>query len=537
MNPSDAPAPEKRYLLDDPKPFGQCALWELQRLYYSSKGVDAWRRTEVPHYVTNNPVIANSYAELVFALLSDQNRLAPGAASNPEPIHICELGAGSGRFAFHFLKRLERICEEGRVDPAAFRYVLTDQAESNLQFWLDHPRFQPYFESGLLDVALFEASVSSELSLRVSGRTIGAGALARPVVVIANYFLDTIPQDLFRVDEQGFHQCLISLVLDKDPRGMSIGQILADVELQYAYEPVVGRLYDQPWLQQIVDSYRGAFKNTHLMIPAEGLLCFHRLKALSKAGLMLLSADKGNHRLDELDRREAPEPARHGSFSLGVNYHAIRTHVEQGGGLALFPDAHYNSINVSCCLILSEASEHLEVRQAYRRHVAEFGPDDFSTVVTHSKESFPRMTLHQIMVYLRLAQYDSELFARMLTRLIELAPEFNQTQGSAFVDAVERVWDLYFSMGEKMDLANGIGCLLFKLNEHALALKYFEISIASHGENPGALINVALCCDRLKQWEKARLTLGKVLAADPGNASALELMETCAASRSRGMNG
>jgi tetratricopeptide (TPR) repeat protein len=265
------------------------------------------------------------------------------------------------------------------------------------------------------------------------------------------------------------------------------------------------------------------------MIPAEGLLCFHRLKALSRAGLMLLSADKGDHRLDELERREAPEPARHGSFSLGVNYHAIKAHVEQSGGLALFPDAHHNSIKVSCCLILPEALEHLEVRQAYRRHVAEFGPDDFSTIVTHSQESVPRMTLQQIMVYLRLAEYDSEIFARVLLRLIELAPDFNQTQRSAFVDAVGRVWDLYFPMGEKMNLANGIGCLLFNLNEYALALRYFETSIATHGENAGELVNVALCCDQLKQWEKARLALEKVLASDPGNASALELMETCAA--------
>jgi tetratricopeptide (TPR) repeat protein len=504
-------------------------LWELQRLYYSSKGVDAWRRTEVPHHITNNVVIANTYAEMVFALLRDQDRLAPQPQLPLDPIHICELGAGSGRFAFHFLQRLRRICEEGRVDPRAFRYVLTDQAEANLQFWLTHPRFQPFFESGLLDVALFEAGDSRELSLRVSGKTIVPGGLARPVVVVANYFLDTIPQDVFRIDEQGLHHCLVSLFLDKDPRKLSIAQILSEMELFYEYEPAVGLLYEEPWLQNIVEGYRRELTTTHFTIPATGLRCLRRIQDLSKVGLMLLSADKGNHRFGSLGRKPAPELALHGSFSLGVNYHAIKTRIEQSGGVALFPEAYHSSVSVNCSLMLPEAADHSEVRQAYRRHVADFGPDDFASIVSHAKESVPRMTSHEIMSHLRLTHYDGELFARLVTRLVELAPEFNEAQRAAFLDAIERVWDLYFPLGERMNLANGIGCLLFKMSEYALARTYFETSIASHGDHAEALMNVALCCARLEQWDKTKLHLEKILASDPGNKGALELMETCVA--------
>jgi hypothetical protein len=536
MTPSEADVPKQRYMVGDRKPFGQSVLWELQRLYYSSKGVDAWRQTEVPHHITNNVVIANGYAEIVFALLRDQNRLAPHTGSDSDPIHICELGAGSGRFAFHFLKRLGRICEEGRVAPKAFRYVLTDHAEANLQFWLNHAGFQPFFESGLLDVALFEASESRELSLRVSGRTIVPGELARPVVVIANYFLDTIPQDMFRVDEQGLHHCLISLLLDKDPRELSVAQILSEMELFYEYEPAAGRLYEEPWLQQIVEGYRSSLTNTHFTIPATGLRCLRRIKDLSKLGVMLLSADKGNHRLGSLGRKPAPELALHGSFSLGVNYHAIKEHVAQSGGIALFPEAYHCTVSLNCSLMLPEAPDHFEVRQAYRRHVADFGPDDFASILIHSKGSIPRMTSHEIMSYLRLAHYDGELFARFVPRLIEFAPDFNEAQNRAIMDAIERVWDLYFPLGEKMDLANAIGCLLYKMSEYALALKYFEISIASHGDSAGALMNAALCCDHLKQWEKAKVNLERILASDPGNKGAMELMESYAAQGPKEMN-
>ena len=72
----------------------------------------------MPHYVTSNPTIANRYAEIVLAFWRDRQRLAPQS----EPLTICELGAGSARFAFHFLRRLSALCAQAEVPPQAFRY-------------------------------------------------------------------------------------------------------------------------------------------------------------------------------------------------------------------------------------------------------------------------------------------------------------------------------------------------------------------------------------------------------------------------------
>jgi Tfp pilus assembly protein PilF len=67
------------------------------------------------------------------------------------------------------------------------------------------------------------------------------------------------------------------------------------------------------------------------------------------------------------------------------------------------------------------------------------------------------------------------------------------------------------------------------MNEYARALTYFEISNASYGEHPGTLFNVALCCQNLKQWDKAKASLAKIQPSEPEYKSALELMELCAA--------
>jgi len=124
-----SPRPDggKRFIVETGRPFSRSHIWQLQDAYFAGRGVEAWRQGEVPHYVTSNPTIANAYAEIVFAFRRDLERLA---GSHDDPLTICELGAGSGRFAFHFLRRLEHLCARADVAPEAFRYVLTDVADS-----------------------------------------------------------------------------------------------------------------------------------------------------------------------------------------------------------------------------------------------------------------------------------------------------------------------------------------------------------------------------------------------------------------------
>src|SRR5947209_9498405 len=119
-----SPRPDggKRFIVETRRPFSSSHIWQLQDAYFAGRGVEAWRQGEVPHYVTSNPTIANSYAEIVLGFRRDRQRLA----ATPGPLTIIELGAGSGRFAFHFLRRLEALCAEADVPPTGFRYILTD---------------------------------------------------------------------------------------------------------------------------------------------------------------------------------------------------------------------------------------------------------------------------------------------------------------------------------------------------------------------------------------------------------------------------
>jgi tetratricopeptide (TPR) repeat protein len=483
------------YLLENEQVFSKSQLWEMQRHYFESMGVEAWRRGEVPHYVTSNLRIADSYAEIVFAFFRDRQRLAPP----DEPLTICELGAGSGRFAFHFLSRLRRLCEEAHVPITSFRYVLTDLAPSNLAFWRGHPRFEPYFAMGVLDVAVFDVNRSRRLKLQGRGETIAAGSLHQPLVVIANYLFDSVPQDLFYINEQRCEECLVTLYVRRDQPTPTVAHLLAALECRLDDQPLTKPPYREAYLKRLLAEYQRTLTDSYLLFPAAGLRCLHRLRALSRQGIMLLSADKGDHRFSSLQGRPAPVLVRHGSFSLNVNYHAFTAMCEHEGGIALFPDAYHRTVNVGCLVMVPDAASQYETLAAYRRTVGEFGPDDFFSITKHAHRQIETMSAEEILAYLRLTLHDGHQFARYAPRLIELAPDLHPYDREAVIAAAEKVWERHFPLGEEMDLADLIARVLYKLNDYARAIAFFERSNAVYGEHPATLRNIAICYQQLGQ--------------------------------------
>jgi tetratricopeptide (TPR) repeat protein len=516
------------YVLEQRQVFSRSLIWDLQEHYFAARGVDAWRQGEVPHYITSNPTIANSYVEIVLACLREHERLA-GVERSREPLYICELGGGSGRFAFYFLKQLMRLSDQARLTPPPFRYILTDFTQSNLDYWRSHPHFQTFFDAGVLDLALFDINESNQLTLQVSGQTINAGSLHRPIVVIANYVFDSIPQDLFYFASQECQQCLVTLLANEDPDTFSPAELLAHLSYHYDYQALSETPYDEPHLQELLAGYQDTLSETHLLFPGAGLRCLERFRSFSETGVMLLSADKGDHRLAALHRNPPPQLVYHGSFSLSVNYHAFKLFCEQIGGVALFPDNHHESINVSCLLMLKSAASYVETQRAYQRHVQDFSPDDFFTIARHAGQHITEMSAADILAYLRLSYYDGAQFTHYLPRLTELTPGLSHDERQAVVDAVDKVWELYFPLGEEVDLAYQIAGLFYQMEDYARALIYFEHSIEIYGQHTGTLFNMAACHQMDGRPADAHSLLRQVLRYDPDNQQARELLAAGAA--------
>lgn len=508
--------------IEPPVPFAASKLWALQRSYFETRSIDAWRMGDVPHYIASNPTVADAFADLVVGLALDLRRQGRPSA---QPIHICELGAGTGRFAFHFLTRLSELCARADIPLSNFRYILTDVVPENRVFWRAHPRFQDYFASGVLDSAAFDVMAPAPLVLDGSGVLIETSTCDAPLVVIANYLFDSVPSDLLFLDEGHGHRCNLALDLDDadvaeidcaDP-----AELLAALKLTYGRETAEAA-YAEPWLDAILDSHRREITRSHVLFPAAALRCLDVLRGYSRQGLMLVSLDMGQHHPAALDGQAPPAVNRHGSISLPVNYYAIRLWCEQKGGLALVPNYAHRSITAGC-YILAESESYRETRAAFARSIEDIGPDAFFTISRHARRFIDEMSLEEILAYLRLSHFDAHLFAAWLPRLHALADDCDEAERLAVIDAVDRVWRAYFPIGETFDLAEDMGALLYALEAYAPALVMFTISGAIYGEHTGKLFNRAACLAALGQQTEAVALLERVLAHDADNMAAAEL--------------
>src|SRR5436190_14880848 len=96
------------YVLESAVPLARSMVWQLQRTFYADQGIAAWTQSHVPQSVTTSPIIARAYARLVLGFLRDMRSSLDPA----QPVYLVELGAGSGRFAYRFLKAYTALLED-----------------------------------------------------------------------------------------------------------------------------------------------------------------------------------------------------------------------------------------------------------------------------------------------------------------------------------------------------------------------------------------------------------------------------------------
>ena len=501
-------------------PFSQSKIWELQRAYFEQAGIDAWRKGQVPHYVTSNPFIGKTYAGLVFAFLRD---LAQQGKTH-ETVYILELGAGHGRLCYHFLKHIEKLVANMAIPLPPLCYILSDFVEENIKFWQSHSRLQPYLEKGWLDFAQVDATQVSEIILTHSGKRILTESLGQPLIVIANYFFDTIPQELFYIDQNKLYQCNVALTID-DAHPENPAEMLAHVQLDFENHYLDYLPYKQTYLNTVLEEYALSMDNTYLLYPHTGIECIHQLRKLSQKGLLLLSADKGYHRYEDVEGRPVPQLVTHGSFSLSVNYHAIIKYAQQHQGISFFPKDNANSIVLGCLLFVYHPEEYRETGLAYTCLVDDFGPEEFFDLKKFNEKVFTQLSIQNILGLIKLSNYDARLFMQMFPHLFERIHEISFAERWSIFKALHRVWDTYYPLGEDDDLAFLIGELLFNLKFYKEAIIYFNMSINIYGDKVDTLYNIASTFTVLEEHEKAKEVVQKILKGNPEHALTIQLAE------------
>jgi hypothetical protein len=497
-------------------------LWKLQRNYFEQRGIDAWSTGAVPHHITSSPFIADAYSRVVFGFLRDCHS-APGGDSSPfaaldrsQPVYIIELGSGPGRFAYLFLKKFLGLVRGSALKQVPVSYVMTDFAERNVEYWRAHPWLRPFVEEGSLDFALFDAGRDEELKLGRSGEVLSAEAVRNPLVVVSNYFFDSLPQDAFAVAEGQLFETLVTISTKQKEPDPEDPDILSRAEISYTNAPADGDYYGDPEWNRILEDYRRRLPAASFLFPVAALKCVEYFHRLSGGRMLMLSGDRGYNGDAAILRGDgAPSLAVHGSFSMMVDYQIVGEYCRRLGGQVMHPAHRHESLNVSAFLFGGAAAGFAETRAAYAEAIEKFGPDDFFTLKEGVARVYDSLSLGQLLAFLRLSGWDYKRFLECLPFIKERLPEAPDAQRQELYEAVRRVWDAYLPIGEEEDLAFQIGTLLLEIESYAGALEFLQQSVNLYGAETGTVYNMAVCYHGLGQTGEALEYVNQALELDP----------------------
>ncbi|HEY6305354.1 MAG TPA: SAM-dependent methyltransferase [Candidatus Angelobacter sp.] len=515
-------------ILESNVPLSSSLIWRRQREFYMQRGMGAWTADRVPQFITNNPFIAEIYANLVFHFLCDCLELdgqGPGGISPQNPLRILELGAGPGKFAYLFLRHLAPLLRAKALSLETVRYCMTDCSERVLESWRANPYLSEFVACGVLEFDLFETG--QDVTKRFGA---GQESPARPLVVIANYVFDSLPQDAFviqggqdRQDRKIFESLVTATI--PYPTSQSAKDNVTPAqgalqELQLSYQNVAlppERYADATW-NEILEQYQTRLSSATVLFPSVTLTTLGELGTVSDGRILVLAADKGYAHEDALALSQGPPALEwHAGdcFSLMVNLDAIGKFFRATGGEALLPDKHFSSLNI-CGFLRGQPGEQFpRLINAYQQAQAAFGPDDLFTLLAWLNAHMEEMSVGQILAALRLTHWDPVALMRLFPVLGRQLRTVVAERADLRV-AVTRTWANHYPVTQDENiLAFQCGVVLLELRFFAEAMAMFKTSQKVLSPSAATSYNLGLCAQGLGQSDEALAFMVEACNLDP----------------------
>jgi tetratricopeptide (TPR) repeat protein len=511
-------------VLENRVPLSQSVIWRLQSSFYARRGLKAWTEDNVPSYITNNPLIAEIYAGIAAAFIDDSmgnGRQAARRLSAQNPLRILDLGAGTGKFAYLFLRKLTALLQEKQIPPDILRYCMADCSPDLLAHWKENPYLARFAASGILEFELIQAG--EENSSRFTPESAGQEKPSSgPLIVIANYVFDSLPQDAFVISEGKIAEALVTASMNGS-HGGSFPPI-GSLQLSFNNVAVPQQRYPDKFWNSILEHYRDHLPAATVFFPAAALNLLQELVRSSDGRMLVLAADKGFTREENLPLRQGPpELEFHASgqcFSSLVNFDAIARYFWSIGGEAFLPQKHFS--NLSICAFLEHAPEQQfpATRRAYREAADAFGPDDLFTLMDWLDSRLNDVSIAQALSILRLTRWDPTALLRLFP---VIAPRLRDavTERDDLRDAVMKTLDNHYPVSSADNaLAFNGGVILLELRFFREAIELFKTSERVLGRSAATSYNLGLCEAGLGRTEEALACMVEACSQDPAFAPA-----------------
>lgn len=504
------PETDRKIVIEQNKRFSQSALWRLQREYFDKEGINAWVN-QVPFYITSNPFIANSYAQLVTAFIRDWIKKHPDSINHP--FYIMELGTGSGRFSYYFVKTLQNTLKNMGMSDVKFCYVMSDFTKHNMQYWEEHSALKPFVESGLIDFAMYDMEAERPITLVKQNIKLTPEVLVNPLTVFANYIFDTISHDSFAVHEGKLYELLLSLSTDEKNMENNRPVVMDKIAVDYSVHEVKNAYYNDPHLDSILDTYKKSLSESSFLFPIGSFHAIKYLKKLSNNKLFIISTDKGYSTVESLDHLGHPSISFHGSFSMMVNFHALSEYFKNSGGDA-FLQTSRKGIKTSVFASGFKFSDMPETQTAINDYVEGFSPSDYFTLHRRMSDSFQECTLETIASHMQLAAWDPHIYLKLTGRVTSLIQESDSDTINFMASNMAKMADNYYHMPKTECILFEIGVFFHAIKQYGQAEKYYHLALPYVGEQFGLFYNLALCQHHINDNESALKNFKQALSLD-----------------------
>lgn len=482
-------------------PLRHSLLWQLQTAVFSQLGIAAWTTKGVPSYMSGNPFTAHQYAQLVLGYLRD---LANSSSwDKHEPLYLFDLGVGTGRFAYVFLHYFHRMVKAlPFLADYKICYVMTDIVEQNLEFCRAHPRLQPYFDEGLLDLAYYQHDQIGPIELRLAKRSLSSATVANPVVLLGNYFFDTLPQDLLRFDQGKLYEGRISLVatsVDGVAPRLDDPHLLEKVRCHFDYHEVDEASYytqAEASFSSLIEAYKTSLSGEPFLVPVGGLKALHYFGELSKGRLLLIAGDQGYVTKEQLRASQEPKISLHGSCSMAVNYELISRWFESRHGISLSASQSDPLFQTFIGLLSAKPSHYPELTLIHRDLFDAFDPRDYWRMATElleeGEEEVPSLQL--ILKLLKLGRWDPMNFYAFFPAIRKQLAEATIYEKEELRRAIHGCWDVFYSIHPlEGEFVMNMGVLLYEMHYYADALGFLQRSLEITGDMARTYTNMAAC--------------------------------------------
>lgn len=450
-------------VIDADKPLSQSIIWEMQRRYFLQNGIRAWQDDVVPHQISCSPYMARAYAQVIQGYVSDCLTAAEDehiSLDFDQPLYIIELGAGSGRLSHHLLHQLDQHYVNFSADLLSLKFVLTDFVPETINFWQNHPQLRPWVDRGLLDFALFDAIDPQPLQLIESGRWLKPKQSDNPLIILANYFFDSIPQDSFVIRGDDLFENRLTISSQLDSPHLENPAVWEHLQLHYEAAPIKTPPYPHKIDREILHNYAANLEDTVLSFPNVGTACLRYWQQFSSGRALWLTSDRGYTLAESLIRQDDPLPNLHGSFSLMVNYHALGSAVLQAGGAVLHAPHYQDNMQTLAFITGENAHNCAETTAAFDQAIVQQGPDDFFAFQKRIEAQFAELALSEMLSFIRLSVFDGELFASHFESILSRVQTADPAWYPDVAQTAVQVLEQYLPLREDDPLQNQVEQLL-----------------------------------------------------------------------------